>query len=113
MVDPDDDNAMFVHKHVTERRIEKNVQKLIEEPGTGYDDVEMEMMEDLHETVWRDVWEEDLEEIIFEDYVLDLDRAHNSTANKAANYLRKLLQSNKNPVAVVDTKRGETVGVDG
>lgn len=112
MVDPENDNHMLISKHVTERRIEKNVQKLLEEPQYDYDAVEMEMMQDLHEMVWVDVWAEDYEEIIFENWTLDLDRAHNKAASKCAQYLQDLMRSQTMPVKQVDTGTGRVVGED-
>jgi len=110
--DTNDDTGAFLHTHVTERRIEKHAAKLLEEPDNGYDEFGMELMEDLHWAVWRDVWAEDYEEIIQTDWVLDMDRAHNATANKCASHCQTLLQAGNTPVSVVDPERGETVGPD-
>lgn len=107
--DRDDDVYTFVANHATERRIEKNIAKLIEEPGNGYDELQMEMMEDLHEQLWHDIWDEDYEIIIDTGWTLDLKRAHNEVASKAASHLRQLLQAGETPVTVVDPSRGETV----
>lgn len=112
LVDPDDDVQKFIDKHVSKQRIEKNIAKLLEEPGNGHDGLGMEIMEDLHLKVWRDVWAEDYEEIIATDWIIDMKRAHNKTANKAANHVREFLQSGETPVAVVDTETGETVDPD-
>lgn len=109
LVNPDDDGQAFLAKHVTERRIEKNIAKLLEEPDNGHDELGMELMEDLHWEVWQDVWAEDYEEIIATNWILDLNRTHNLTAGKAAEHLRKILQSGEVPVTVVDPSRGDVV----
>lgn len=105
--DDPNDHQKFITNHVTERRIEKNIAKLIESPETDYDELEMELMEDLHLQVWRDVWAEDYEQIIEETWTLDLDNLHNEVANKCASHLRDLIQAGKTPVAVVDPGRGD------
>ena len=100
------DHEKFLDAHATNNRIEKNIGKLIEAPDTEYDSVEMEMMQDLHLVVWRDVWAEDYEEIISNRWTLDLDNLHNEVANKCATRLRKLLQSGEVPVSVVEPTTG-------
>lgn len=106
----DFDHHTFLSKHVTNRRIEKNIAKLLEEPDNDYEDLEMRIMADLHIRVWRDVWAEDYEEIIEENWVLDLDQLHNRVANKCAQHLEKLIQSGETPVVTVDPNSGRVLG---
>ena len=104
--DSEYDHWQFVDQHVTKQRIRKNVAKMLEEPGNGYDELEMRLMEDLHLRVWRDVWAEDYEDIIATDWVLDMGELHNKVATKCANHLRELIESGESPVAVVDPGTG-------
>ena len=104
------DHYPFLDKYATSHRIQKNIAKMIEEPDTGYDDLEMEMMADLHLVVWRDIWAEDYEEIIAEDWTLNLKELHSSVASKCARELEQMIQSGESPVAVVDMETGDVIG---
>jgi hypothetical protein len=106
----DHDHGSFMGAHVTDRRIEKNIAKLIEEPDSGYSGLEMEMMEDLHSVVWEDIWAEDYDLIIGENWTLDLDSLHNTVASRCASVLRELIQNNEQPVKSVRTDSGDVVG---
>lgn len=112
LVDPDDDSTKLVAKYATRQRIRKNIAKLLEEPDNDYEDLEMELMADLHLKVWRDVWAEEYEEIIATGWTLDLSRTHNLTANKCARVLQDLIQAGESPVTVVEPETGETLDAD-
>jgi len=103
------DHYPFLEKHATNRRIRKNIGKLIESPEYDYDSLEMEMMADLHILVWRDIWAEDYEEIIETDWKISMGELHNKVASKCARELRSMMQAGETPVAVVDPETGDVV----
>ena len=104
------DHGEFMRDHVTERRIEKNIAKLVEEPDNDYGGLEMEMMADLHQFVWDDIWAEDYEIISNSGMKLNLDSLHNRVASRAASVLEDMIQAGEQPVVTVDTETGRVVG---
>jgi len=109
---PETDHEAFCDAHVTNRRIKKNIQKLLTQPDSGYDELSMALMEDLHRLVWHDVWAEDYEEIIATDWILDMDQLHNDTASRCASYLQRLCDADDTPVVAVDPGTGDELATD-
>lgn len=109
---PETDHDAFCDAHVTNRRIKKNIQKLLTQPDSGYDELSMALMEDLHRRVWHDVWAEDYEEIIATDWILDMDQLHNDTASRCASYLQRLCNADDTPVVAVDPGTGDELATD-
>lgn len=104
------DHGEFMRDHVTERRIEKNIAKMLEAPDNEYDGLEMAMMADLHQLVWDDIWAEDYEIISNSGMKLDLDSLHNRVASRAASVLEDMIQAGEQPVVTVDPETGRVVG---
>lgn len=100
------DIGKFLANHVTARRIEKNVETLIDSPEHDYEAPVMEMMPDLAPAVWEDAWEEDWHDIIYEDYELDIGECRSKTSSKTAKVLRKIMKEQP----VVDPGTGEVIG---
>lgn len=100
------DADKLVDQHCTPRRVEKCVQTLLGEPDYDYDAIEMEMMEDLHELVWEDVWAEGWHDIIYTDWEIEFETAHSRVASRTATHLRELMKDQ----TVVDPGTGETAG---
>lgn len=105
----DTDHEKFLKQHATKNRIEKNIGKMLEAPDNGYDELEMEMMEDLHLKVWRDIWAEDYEEIIANKWTLNLGNLHNTVASRCAEQIQELMRADEMPVSVIDPDRGQNM----
>lgn len=99
----------FVDTHATPNRIRKNAHKVVDDPTVEYQALQMEIMEYLPKRVWRDLWEEDLEDIIWESYEIDLGECRSEVSSKCARVLREQIRSREIDVAKVDTETGETV----
>lgn len=106
-----DDVGRFLTAHATERRIEKNVYDVLGNPEHDYDGLQMEMMEVLVTEVWEDLWEEDLHEIIYEDYELDIAETRSATSSKTARVLRELIRAESRDVPTVNPGTGEIRGL--
>lgn len=104
----DDDVGRFLSTHVTPRRIQKNVETLIDDPESEWETPVMEMMPDLAPLVWEDVWAEDWNDVIYENWTLDLGAARSETSSKTARILRKLMKEK----AVVDPGTGTVLDVE-
>ncbi|MGV9141607.1 MAG: RNA ligase family protein [Promethearchaeota archaeon] len=81
------DTDKFLDKYCTEHRIEKMIYKLRDE---GHD-IEMPLMEQLPKRVWKDIWEENLNDIIFSNKEIDMSEARSKLSSKCAKILKNMI----------------------
>lgn len=82
------DNERFVRKYCTNTRIEKCTYKLRDE---GYK-LEMPLMKHLPKKVYKDIWEENMEEIISKRWTIDLNRIRSLISGRCASVLKRLIE---------------------
>lgn len=107
-----DDVDRFLYEHVTERRIHKNIEACLTDPTTEWTHPVMEMMPDLKDRVWTDVWEEDLHDIIWDNYGFDLSDVRSASASKTASVLQNLVQAKSADVTAVSPGTGQVLSVE-
>lgn len=86
----------FIAQYVTTGRIRKHAHKIVDDPDTEYDDLEMSMMELLPRRVLTDIMEEEGWEILGNDIELTEDSKYeirSKASKKCARILRKMCEA--------------------
>lgn len=83
----------FVASYCTNERIKKIIYKLRDE---GHD-IEMELMQHLPKRVWSDLWEENLNDIIWsnKEFELDMHEARSKVSSRCAKVLKRVITNRK------------------
>lgn len=81
------DNEKFVAEYCTNARIEKWIYKLRD--GGHY--IEMSLMEHLPKKVWMDIWEENMDDIIWGQREIDMHQTRSLVSSRCAKVLKKLI----------------------
>jgi len=83
-----DDNEKFVSKYVTNHRIEKNIYKIRDEYNRN---IQMEIMPQLMDTVYKDIWSEEWDEIIWNNWELNFKEIRNMVGTRCEEVLRQVI----------------------
>jgi len=83
----EDDTEILLSTYCTNERIRKWIYKLRDE---GHE-MEMGMMEYLPKEVWKDIWVEERDEIIWKNWTIDIKKARSRLSSRCASVLRKTI----------------------
>lgn len=82
------DSEKFVSKYVTNARIEKIIYKIRDEYNR---DIEMKIIPQLMDTVYKDIWEEEWDEIIWNNWELNFKEIRNMIGTRCEEVLRQVI----------------------
>ena len=84
------DNDEFIYRYVTNTRIDKQIFKLLEENNK----LDMKLMQLLPRRVYEDIWEENLKEIIYSKWNLDLKHIMKPLSHRCLKVLNQFITNN-------------------